>query len=256
MNTKRVCVIMMLLLGMAIPVAAQTERERFERAVADHQQGVELLDSNPALAGLLFHQAITAQQQILDANPDLGWVHYNIALAHLHMERNAEAIASLRRAERLLGHQPEITANLASARRASYRSPGSPPIPMPDLPPWVLFGIAAGAWTISWIAIALCRGRGVIALIAIIVLVTTGATTALASIPVSTDSVGELVLLSDTVAYTGPGETAYQPVYNKPLEGATEYAMIERRGDWLLIRNTDGKSVWIPAEDAIVIWEE
>ncbi|MEM9082045.1 MAG: tetratricopeptide repeat protein [Planctomycetota bacterium] len=256
MSPKLFFAVLLLLVAVAFPARAEIELERFEQAIADHQKAVEVLDSNPALASMLFHQAITEQQQLLGSNPDLGWLHYNIAIAHLHMGRNAQAIASLRKAQRLLGHQPQITANLASARRAPYTPPGSPPIPMPDLPVWVLFAVATASWTASWIMLALCRGRGIVALVAVIVMVTTAATTALASIPSSTEYAGELVLRDDVVAYTGPGERAYQAVYNKPLPGATEHAIIERRGGWILIRNTDGKSVWIPRESAIVIWEE
>jgi hypothetical protein len=54
-----------------------------------------------------------------------------------------------------------------------------------------------------------------------------------------------------TIARKGNSAT-YEPAFTKPLGEATEFRLLERRGDWLLVRLPDGNEGWIEDRAAVV----
>jgi hypothetical protein len=54
-----------------------------------------------------------------------------------------------------------------------------------------------------------------------------------------------------TIARKGNSAT-YEPAFTKPLAEATEFRLLERRGDWLLVRLPDGNEAWIEDRAAVV----
>jgi hypothetical protein len=44
----------------------------------------------------------------------------------------------------------------------------------------------------------------------------------------------------------------YEPAFNKPLSEATEFRLLESRGDWILVRLPDGNEGWIEQRAAVV----
>lgn len=60
-----------------------------------------------------------------------------------------------------------------------------------------------------------------------------------------------VVIQPQTIARKG-NATTYEPAFNKPLSEATEFRLIEPRGDWLLVRLPDGNEGWIEKRAAEV----
>jgi len=61
-----------------------------------------------------------------------------------------------------------------------------------------------------------------------------------------------VVVKSKTVARKGPG-SSYEPFYQKPLPGGTEFIVNEKHESWLKIRLSTGDEVWIQGNDAEMI---
>lgn len=60
-----------------------------------------------------------------------------------------------------------------------------------------------------------------------------------------------VVIQPQTIARKGNAAT-YEPAFNKPLSEATEFRLIEPRGDWLLVRLPDGNEGWIENRATVV----
>jgi hypothetical protein len=60
-----------------------------------------------------------------------------------------------------------------------------------------------------------------------------------------------VVIQSGTIARKG-NATNYEPAFNKPLPEATEFRLVEHRGNWLLARLPDGNEGWIEKRAAVV----
>jgi len=60
-----------------------------------------------------------------------------------------------------------------------------------------------------------------------------------------------VVIQPETVARKGNADN-YEPAFNAPLREATEFQLIEPRGDWLLIRLPGGGEGWVEAKSAAV----
>lgn len=60
-----------------------------------------------------------------------------------------------------------------------------------------------------------------------------------------------VVIQSQTIARKGNAAT-YEPAFNNPLPESTEFRLVERRGNWLLIRLPDGNEGWIEDRAAVV----
>jgi tetratricopeptide (TPR) repeat protein len=60
-----------------------------------------------------------------------------------------------------------------------------------------------------------------------------------------------VVIQPQTIARKGNGET-YEAAFNKPLPEATEFRVVEHRGDWLLVQLPDGNDAWIDSRAAAI----
>ena len=60
-----------------------------------------------------------------------------------------------------------------------------------------------------------------------------------------------VVISAEAVARKG-NAASYEPAFTKPLVEATEFQVIDRRGDWILIRLAGSREGWIPERDAVV----
>lgn len=61
-----------------------------------------------------------------------------------------------------------------------------------------------------------------------------------------------VVLTNSTIARKGPG-SSYEPFYQKPLPGGTEFIINEKHEDWWKIELPVGDEVWIKRSDAEMI---
>jgi hypothetical protein len=61
-----------------------------------------------------------------------------------------------------------------------------------------------------------------------------------------------VILASEVLARKGDGEI-YAPAFLDPLHSGTEFIRLEDRGNWWLIRLSDGQECWIPSRAAEII---
>ena len=59
-----------------------------------------------------------------------------------------------------------------------------------------------------------------------------------------------VITQADVVARKGNAES-YEPALNEKLSEGTEFRLLERRGDWLLIRLPGGQEGWIDQRAAV-----
>lgn len=59
-----------------------------------------------------------------------------------------------------------------------------------------------------------------------------------------------MVIQAQTIARKGNGPS-YEPAFKEPLGEATEFRLVEQRGDWLLIRLPGGGEGWIEQKAAV-----
>ena len=59
-----------------------------------------------------------------------------------------------------------------------------------------------------------------------------------------------VVIQAQTIARYGNGPS-YEPAFKEPLGEATEFRLVESRGDWLLIRLPGGGEGWIEQKAAV-----
>jgi len=59
-----------------------------------------------------------------------------------------------------------------------------------------------------------------------------------------------VVIQSQTIARKG-NVASYGPAFKEPLREATEFRVVEPRGDWLLIRLPGGGEGWIEGKAAV-----
>ena len=45
---------------------------------------------------------------------------------------------------------------------------------------------------------------------------------------------------------------SYEPALTAPLDEGVEFELVERRGDWLLVRLSGGQEGWIPDRTTVV----
>ncbi|MFV1994560.1 MAG: hypothetical protein ACC661_03910, partial [Verrucomicrobiales bacterium] len=65
---------------------------------------------------------------------------------------------------------------------------------------------------------------------------------------------GGVVVASEVSARQGDGYI-YQPALTNVLHSGAEFAMIERRGDWLYARFDNGEQGWLPLESVALVDE-
>jgi hypothetical protein len=53
-----------------------------------------------------------------------------------------------------------------------------------------------------------------------------------------------VVITGKTIARKG-NSTSYQPALSSPLEEGTEFVIVERRGEWLLVQLAGGQEGWV-----------
>ena len=109
-----------------------------------------------------FQQAASTYQKLVDSGVRNGPVFANLGTALLQANRNAEALQAFLRAERYLGYDPEIARGIQTAIARIEKAPDAPL-------PWYRFllfwhfrlscptraALAAGAFSLFWIALTL-----------------------------------------------------------------------------------------------------
>lgn len=209
-----------------------------------------------------FLRAARLFQEVLDAGTVHAAVFYNQGNAFLRAGEYGRAIACYRQAERYMPRDARLAANLQYAREKAGVS-----VPTPGTWDrlcfwygWVgyqetflamgTFGtlaFALGMIPVIWPSRRL-PGKFAFASLAFAVLFgLLGAT-----MWYDHDHVTHGVLTAEEVTARKGNGDGYQPVFKNPLSQGTEFTLVERRGDWLLVRLPDGHDAWIKESAAVL----
>jgi hypothetical protein len=205
-------------------------------------------------------KAAAMDQEILDRGYVSGAVLYNRGNALMRAGQRGRAVAAYRQARRYMGPDPFLEANLA------YALGNQPPVRHRSLVEHLLF------WQ-DWISypakfqLASC-GVGITLALAVAALflrrrllrraVVAGLAVSLVLIfSAAYDwhryqwNVHGVIVQKETIVRKGNGES-YEPALTTALEEGTEFDLVERRGDWILIRLAGDQEGWLPERAAVL----
>lgn len=215
-----------------------------------------------------FRRAALLFESILSDGYENGAVLYNLGNAYMRAGQPGPAIAAYRRAERLRPRDPDVQANLQTARGAAPGVLASPP------PPWwqrVLFWhaalaqgerlrCAAGAFVTAFLLATLrllLRGREArplhglrwtaCAALAAGLLLSASAT--LGWVDEELTRYG--VLRGEVQARKGNGES-YAPAFDRTLKEGAEFVVLETRSGWVRANLPGAGEGWLPEKDVVL----
>ncbi len=209
-----------------------------------------------------FLRAAALYQSILDRGVVSGAVLYNQGNALMRAGQRGRAIAAYRQAQRFRPRDPYLEANLRYALGAESRAARRRPV-VEHLLFWQnwlsypeKFSLAA-----ALVAVTLALGLGAVVVPNRLLtrLALAGAAFSLVAIfSAAYDwhrydaTVHGVVIQDDVVARKGNG-ISYEPALSAALPQGSEFELVSRRGDWLLIRMAGGQEGWLP-EQAVTLY--
>lgn len=206
-----------------------------------------------------FVKVASMYQEMIDEGALSGAVFYNQGNAWMKARQPGRAIAAYRQAQRYLPRNPYLDANLqyALGPGVSIRRPVIETIMFWQN--WFgysekFYGAAAAAalmFCFAMIALFASRGRLWRRLI-----LGSAVVTAILIVSAGYDwyrfdcLIHGVITQNDVVARKGNAES-YDPALNEKLSEGAEFRLLERRGDWLLIRLSGGQEGWIADRAAV-----
>jgi hypothetical protein len=246
-------------------LSPQQQHEVFQEAQQAYDRGVAALLSDPIQARQEFANAAARFQLIADAGGVSGRLLYNFGNAHLQAGDVGRAILNYRRAERLLPGDSRLQHNLHHARsmcRSQIESTARQDL-MRVVFSWherwplaLRFSAFAAVNGGLWLTLigTLLRPTGAVRWIAVCLAIGwlgLGGSIAAEMIGYGTRVAG--VLLSDDVIVRKGNGAGYQPKFDQPLHAGVEFEVLERRGEWLNVRLTNGEEGWIESQGAALV---
>jgi hypothetical protein len=247
-----VCIALMLL-----PVLSGCRHSADKELVQKSQAAQQLFDTakNPGD----YAKAATLDQEIIDRWGPSGAVFYNQGNSWMQAGERGRAVAAYRQAQCYSPRIPFLDANLASAL-------GDAQATRRPILETILFWQNWLSYAEKFYLTAACAA--VLFAIGVAMLFTSArwlrpVAWAVAVLTlVSAFSAGYdwhrfdaiqhgVTIQPQTIARKGNSAT-YEPAFTKPLGEATEFRLLERRGDWLLVRLADGNEAWIEDRAAAV----
>ena len=202
-------------------------------------------------------KAAAIYQGILDRGAVSGAVYYNQGNALMQAGQRGRAIAAYRQAQRYRPRDPYLEANLRYALGAD--SPADRRRPVVEYllfwQNWLSYlekfalAAAAVAATLGLALAAALLGRRLWARLALAGL----AASLLLIFSAAYDwyrydvTVHGVTVQREVVARKGNG-TSYEPALSAALSQGTEFTVVSRRGDWVLIRMSGGQEGWVPEQ--------
>ncbi len=254
--------------------ASATDVERLDKsqlltvlneAETAYAQALTEKRTDPTGAAKLFARAADRFELLVKAGVINGRLLYDLGNPYFQMGDLGLAILNYRRAELLIGGDPNLEYNLEQARTAVK---GQLPRQGADglyerLLFWhhgFSFSLRLIIFTASWIAlwaVLFLRIRRPIAYwnywagccftVALLF------SASLLYDLYSTASNDQGVILKDNIVVRKGDSEGFEPKFNEPLNAGVEFVLLEQRPQWLHIELTDGQSGWIPAADAAMI---
>jgi hypothetical protein len=207
-----------------------------------------------------FLKVAALYQEILDRGRTSGAVLYNQGNAFMQAGQRGRAIAAYRQAQRYLARDPFLEANLA------YALGSQPPARRRPLVEHLLFWqdwlSYPGKFTLAAAGVGFALLLAVAALFVHPRLLTRLALVGVAISLVLIFSAGydcyryewkpHGVTVEKQIVLRKGNAESYEPALTAPLDEGTEFDLIERRGDWLLIRLSGEQEGWISDRTAVV----
>ncbi len=225
---------------------------RFQAAQAEFERA-----SGPAD----FLRAAALYQEILDTGTISGAVLYNQGNAFMRAGQAGRALACYQQARRFRPRDPFLDANLRYARdQLSQPAPKRPVIEYLlfwqnwiGYPAKFRLSLLAGAVTFGLAVGGLFVWRSVMRRLALAAL--------LGALVVSCSAAYDwyrfeflehgVVVAGEVVVRKG-NATSYAPAFTQPLVEGSQFRVVDRRGDWLLIRLADAGEGWLRREDVVL----
>jgi tetratricopeptide (TPR) repeat protein len=208
-----------------------------------------------------FSEAAAMYQDILDKNGPCGAVFYNQGNAFMQAEQPGRAIAAYRQAQRYLPRDPYLEANLAYALGSGETTSGRRPL-MEHLLFWqnwiaypTKFHFAAGLCVLAFaLAIAaLLMGSRLLRRATVAGLVLSALMIVSAGYDwYRFDCVTRGVVVGNEVVARKGNAQSYEPAFTEALGEGTEFQVVDRRGNWILIRLAGDQEGWIEDDTARV----
>ncbi len=268
---RRLIVVLVAVVVALLPVAGlaagptlapEALRGLLAQANEKFRQATRVVPEDPAAAKLLYQESIVRFEKIASAgNIRNGKLFYNLANAYLLQGDVGRAILNYRRAERLTPGDRNLQGNLDYARSQVRDSIPVPPQRrvldtvlawhngLPILPRLAVFAIAfdliwllAALKLFSLVRFSLRLPMAVLAVVAVL---------CLGSLVV--DEVGGrranegVIVAEQVVGRKGPDPVGYEPSFRAPLHAGVEFAIVEERPGWYLVRMRDDRETWLPA---------
>ena len=210
-----------------------------------------------------FRRAAALYQEILDGGVTSGAVLYNQGNAFMRASMRGRALACYRQAKWYRPRDPYLEANLRNVARLSPAAGAPRPFIEYLLfwQEWISFpgkfraSLGCALLTLALAAIGVWwRRRSLLRLAAVMLGVSIIAVLSATYDWYRFVHIRHGVVAGDPVIARKGNADSYEPAFNKPLEVATEFTVLEERGDWLLIRLVaDGeREGWIPRGRAVV----
>ena len=268
---RRLGVVLVAVVVALLPVAGlaagptlvpEALQELLEQANEKFRQATRAASEDPAAAKLLYQESIVRFEKIVSAgNIRNGKLFYNLANTYLLQGDVGRSILNYRRAERLTPQDRNLQGNLAFARSQVRDSIPVPPQRrvldtvlawhngLPVLPRLAVFVIA---FDLIWLLAALKLFKLVrfslrlpVALLAVVAALCLGS---LVVDEVDSRRANEGVIVAEqVVGRKGPDPVGYAPSFQAPLHAGVEFAIVEERPGWYLVRLRDDRETWLPA---------
>jgi hypothetical protein len=247
------CCIALLLL----PLLSGCGRNADNELVRKFQDAQQLFDTGKTPGD--YAKAATLDQEIIDRWGPSGAVFYNQGNSWMQAGERGRAVAAYRQAQCYSPRIPFLDANLAAAL-------GDAPAFRRPILETILFWQNWLSYAEKFYLTAACATA--LFVIGVAMLLTSSrwlrpvAWAVAAGTLVFAFSAGYdwyrfdatrhgVTIQPQTIARKG-NSTTYEPAFTKPLSEATEFRLLERRGDWLLVRLSDGNEAWIEDRAAVV----
>jgi tetratricopeptide (TPR) repeat protein len=244
------------------------KKELYNQGTEYFHQATETSESDQAAARDLYAKALLRFER-LAAEGDVknGKLFYNIGNIHFLLHDFGRAILNYRRAEQYIPNDPNLAKNLAyarSMRQDKLESKDKEKIlqtlfffhydlgTQTRLILFVLFN--ASFWIFAGIRIFTHRpftrwGLGVTLFFSLLF----GTSLFMESRQAKMSHAG-VIIDQEVIGRQGDADS-YQPSFENPLHGGTEFALLEERGAWWQIELPDGRRSWIPARSGELVKE-
>ncbi|MHC4401723.1 MAG: outer membrane protein assembly factor BamD [Planctomycetota bacterium] len=209
-----------------------------------------------------FLKAAGLYQSILDRGVVSGVVLYNQGNAYMQAGQRGRAVAAYRRAKRYRPTDPYLEANLSYALGAENPTTRGRPV-IEYLLFWQDWLSYPGKFRLTAAAAAVAFALAVAALFwqrRLFAPLAAGCAVLTLLLAASTgydwyryEAVARGVIVEHEVTARKGDAASYQAAFTEPLTEGTEFRLVERRDDWLLIRLAGGEEGWVE-EDAVVLY--